>query len=162
MSTKSISIAGIAFTLSAPYAAGHVITEAEARTLNQTRAENIGNNFRKDVKEAQEKGPEALAALQAEIAKYDAEYNFTMTTARTPIDPIEAEAIRIAKEYVLGKIKEAGFASLKAYLASAPDKEAKYEANVEKVAASDETLKLAKQRVAAKAKAKGMQSELEV
>ena len=44
---KTISISGQAFDVSTPYAAGHTLTEAEAKVLNQTRAENIGNNFRR-------------------------------------------------------------------------------------------------------------------
>ena len=163
MSTKQISIAGQVITLSTPYAEGHVLTAAEAKSLNQTRCENIGNNFRKEMKNALDAGSsDALAKVIGDIEAYDKTYVFSMTQARTPTDPIEAEAMRIAKEFVLGKIKEAGFPTLKAYIASAPDKQAKYDANIEKVSVSDDTLKLAKAAVAAKGKAKNMQTDMDV
>jgi len=147
---KTISIYGTAFELSAPYVAGHQITEAEAKVLNQTRAENIGNNFRSEVKEALEAGK--LDEVRARIAEYDTKYTFSMGgTTRTPIDPIEAEAIRIAKDVVKAKLAEKGV-KVKDYLASESNA-AKYETAVEKIASQDETLKLAKQRVNAKKKA---------
>lgn len=150
---KTISIAGQAFELSTPYVAGHVCSEVEAKVLNQTRAENIGNNFRNDVKAALEKGtPEALDELRAAIAKADAEYQFSAGgVARTPIDPIEAEAIRIAKEVVKGKIAEKFAVSIKKYLETEGN-QAKYDSAVEKLASSEEVLKEAKKRVAAKKK----------
>lgn len=157
---KTISISGTAFEISAPYAAGHVLNEAEAKTLNQTRAENIGNNFRTDVKKALE-APEgeardtALAAVREALAKYDTEYAFSMTQARTPIDPIEAEAFRIAKEVLKVRIAEKFNLTVKAYLAIEGN-EAKYEANLEKLAAQDDVLKEAKKRVAAKNKVKDL------
>ena len=150
--TKTISISGQAFEVSAPYAEGHTLTAAEAKVLNQTRAENIGNNFRADVKKALESGdPAQLEAVKAELAKYDAAYVFSMTQARTPIDPIEAEAIRIAKELVKAKIAEKYSVSLKKYFETEGNEE-KYDAAVEKLAAQDDTLKEAKKRVAAKKK----------
>jgi len=152
MSTKSISIAGVAFDVTAPYLAGHVLNEAEAKVLNQTRAENIGNNFRVDVKKAIEAGDEAsLAAVRAALAQYDADYQFSMTTARTPIDPIEAEAQKIAKEVLKVRIQEKYGVTVKKYLED-PANAAKYEANLDRLSTQDDTLKLAKQRVAQKKK----------
>ena len=147
---KTISISGEAFTVSAPYAAGHTLTEAEAKVLNQTRAENIGNNFRSQVKKAIE--DKTLDAVRAAIADYDSKYEFSMTVARTPIDPIEAEAIKIAKEVVKAKIVEKYGMSLKKYFEQDAGNEEKYEAAVEKVAGQDDTLKLAKKRVQDKKK----------
>ncbi len=150
--SKTISISGVAFDVTAPYAPGHQLNEAEAKVLNQTRAENIGNNFRADVKKALEAGtPEALEAVKTALAEYDAKYQFSMTQARTPIDPIEAEAIRIAKEIVKAKIAEKYSVSLKKYFETEGNEE-KYDAAVEKLAAQDDTLKEAKKRVAAKKK----------
>lgn len=152
MNMKVITIAGSPFEVSAPYVEGATITAAEAKVLNQTRAENIGNNFRKDVKEALEKND--LTAVTADIAKYDAEYKFTMSNAtRTPADPQAAECQKIAREYVKGKLAEKGIKSLKEYLAIEGN-DAKYEAAVEKTAASDDVIKMAKKRLADKAKVK--------
>lgn len=154
---KSISIAGVPVEVSTPYAEGQTITAAEAKALNQTRAENIGNNFRVAVKDAMAKteGAErdqALAAVLAQLSTYDAAYVFSMAgNARTPIDPIEAEAIRIAKDVVKGKITEKYGVSLKVYFNTEGNEE-KYEAAVEKIAAQEDTLKEAKRRVASKKK----------
>ena len=70
MSTKNIMIAGVTFAILAPYAAGHTLTEAEARVLNQTRSENIRNNQAETVKKmtAEGKTPEeALVNIQDAI-----------------------------------------------------------------------------------------------
>lgn len=159
---KTISISGQAFEVSTPYAAGHTLTEAEAKVLNQTRAENIGNNFRADVKKALESGnPADIEAVKAKLAEYDAAYQFSMTQARTPIDPIEAEAIRIAKEIVKSKIVEKYGVSLKKYFETEGNEE-KYEAAVEKLAGQEDTLKEAKKRVAAKKKTLDIGGDLEV
>jgi hypothetical protein len=147
---KTISISGETFEVSAPYLAGHILTEAEAKVLNQTRAENIGNNFRADVKKALAEG--TLDLVRAAITKYDAEYQFSMSTARQPIDPIEAEAFKIAKEVVKVRIAEAKGLTVKKYL-EIEGNEAKYEAAVEKVAMQEDTIKLAKKRVSEKQKA---------
>ena len=116
METKEISLLDQVFSISAPYAAGHVLLEAEAKALNQTRAENIGNNFRKKVKAAldgiplKEGGPiPTLADITAEIAAYDATYNCSMPSAgREPIDPVEREAKKIATQIVSEKIRASG------------------------------------------------------
>lgn len=155
--SKTISIAGQNFEVSTPFMAGHAINEIEAKVLNQTRAENIGNNFRKAVAAALEKGD--LAEVTAAIAEYDAAYTFSAGgTARTPVDPIEAEAYRIAKTVVKGKIQEKYGTSVKAYCEN-PENLAKYEAAVEKTAHQDDTLKLAKKAVADKKKVMEVASE---
>ena len=60
---KTVTIAGLAVELSTPYAAGHTLNEAEAKTLNQVRIENIRNNSAKAVKEA---GDDAAKAVEAQ------------------------------------------------------------------------------------------------
>ena len=102
--TKEITIAGIDFTISAPYAAGQVMSDAEAAALNQVRAENIGNNFRATINKAKvsvtaEDGTvtetisdEALLALHTALAAKDAEYVFNMASARVTkatLSPLE-------------------------------------------------------------------------
>lgn len=159
---KQISISGQLFDVSAPYAEGHVLTAAEAKVLNQTRAENIGNNFRADVKKAVESGDEAaIAAVRQALAEYDANYQFSMTQARTPIDPIEAEAFKIAKEVVRAKIAEIYGISIKKYLETEGNEE-KYNAAVEKAAALEDTLKMAKKRVADKKKTADVAGQMDM
>ncbi len=118
MSTKEITIGGAVVTVTTPYAEGHTMTEAEAKSLNQTRAENIANNCRKFVSghnEGDAKSPVFsegdMAAIAAHVEAYDAKYVFTLASVgggRKPADPLERECLNIAKEFVRGKIKDAG------------------------------------------------------
>lgn len=117
--TKQISIHGVEVALTAPYAAGHTITEAEAKALNQTRAENISNNFRARVKAAKEgaEGAESLDKVLADIATYDASYTFSLAAAggsRSSLTPLEKETRRVAKNWLLAKLKGMG-KTLKTY-----------------------------------------------
>lgn len=141
MADKTILIDGEQFTITAPYVEGHQINAAEAKSLNQTRAENIGNNFRKQVKEAKEKG-ESLDAVRTALAEYDASYVFTLGgVTRVAVDPVEREARKIALAAIKNKLAKEG-RSIKDV------DEAKLEAAVEKVMLQDDVIKLAKQRVA--------------
>lgn len=107
--TKSITIQGLAVEVAAPYSEGHTVTEAEARALNQVRAEAIRNNcarmVKAELKEAEVEDVEALdedtvANLFEKIAEYDAGYEFTIATVgggSRKKDPVEVEAIKIAR-----------------------------------------------------------------
>lgn len=117
--TKTISIHGVEVGVTAPYAAGHTITEAEAKALNQTRAENIANNFRARVKAAKEgaEGAESLDKVLADLATYDSEYQFSLAAAggsRSSLTPLEKESRRVAKNWLVSKLKESN-TTLKAY-----------------------------------------------
>jgi len=105
----SKTINGVAFEISQPYAEGHVITEAEARVLNQTRSENIGNNLRAKLKEMADAGA-SEAELQALVAEKDAEYVFTLSNARASrvLDPVEKEANKIARELLKDHLAQTG------------------------------------------------------
>jgi hypothetical protein len=108
---KAITIQGLTFEVSQPYAAGHVVTEMEAMALNQTRAENIRNNFAKTVKDAQaEDGSvtdDQKKALAKELAEYDKQYEFSVGGGRS-LDPIQKEAKIIATQLVDAKIAKSG------------------------------------------------------
>lgn len=145
--TKEISIHGEKFTVTAPYAEGHTLSAVEAKVLNQIRAENLANNYRKSVKDALDKGT-GLDEVRAKFAAYDQEYTFAAGgTSRTPVDPVEREATAIAKLSVKEKIREKYGKSVKEYLADEGN-QAKYDAAVEQIAAQDDVVKLAKKRVA--------------
>lgn len=154
--TKSITIQGVSFEVTAPYAAGHVVTEAEALALNQVRAENIRNNKARAVKAAKEEhGDELpsdiLKALAAEVSEYDKNYEFTIASVgggRTPVDPVEREAVKIAKTLINAKLKEMG-KTVKDYC-STDEGKARYDENVARIAASEGVVKQAKQIVKAK------------
>ena len=151
--SKTKIVHGYAFNISEPYAAGHVVTEAEAKALNQVRAENIGNNLREKLKELLDAGKEAEAV--ALFAERDASYVFTMSsgTASRKMDPEEAEARRIAK----GLIKD-HLASQNRKLSTVPEGmtedewEAKLDAEIDRIAATPDVLKEAKKTIASKKK----------
>lgn len=151
---KSVIIAGLAFSLSTPYAPGHTLTEAEAKTLNQVRHENIRNNCAKLVKDAE--GDEAKTAeLASKIAAYDAEYVFSIGgsgTSAARLDPVEREARAIAKEYIKAHLAKTNrtFKSVPEGMTEEEWK-AKLEDNITSVAASEAVLKEARTVVKQKA-----------
>lgn len=113
--SKTITIQGVEFEVAQPYAEGHTITEAEAKALNQVRAENIRNNTAKLVKdargEAEEVPADALEELRRQIAEYDAAYEFTLASVgggRKSSDPVEVEAQRMARAAITAQLKQAG------------------------------------------------------
>jgi hypothetical protein len=134
---KEITIQGVAFTVTQPYAEGHVVTEAEAKALNQTRSENIRNNMAKAVKDAKaEHGdtlPEdVLTSLGQAVSEYDKAYVFTLASVgggRKSRDPVEVEAGKIARAAIMGKL----------------------DAKIAEVASSDKVMKAAKKAVADRA-----------
>ena len=117
---KEIVIQGLECEVLAPYTEGHTITEAEAKALNQVRAENIRNNCARLVKkaladagveEASDLPEDAVADLHDEIDKYDIEYVFTLASVgggRAKRTPVEVEARKIATAIVHSKLQEAG------------------------------------------------------
>lgn len=147
--TMQMSIEGLVFEVAAPYAAGHAITEAEAKALNQMRKENIGNNVRKAIKDLKgdaEGFTEEQAAQAASIvAEKDANYEFTLSSARgTSKDPLEVMAVRLAREAVNAEIQRKGL-TVKAYKEEKGDR---YEELVAQVSEKPEIIELAKQRLA--------------
>ena len=157
-------INGLAFEISAPYAEGHTINEAEARVLNQTRAENIGNNVRAKLKEMAEAGS-SLEELQAFVAEKDAEYVFTLSNAgqSRQLDPVEREAIKIARDLLKQHLGETGRKLTVAPQGFTDEEWAeKIESEVDRIAQSEPVLKAAKQRVDARKKqADSLMSALE-
>jgi hypothetical protein len=154
MAVKKITISGQTFEVGQPYAAGHQLNEAEARSLNQTRAENIGNNFRKAVKEAGD-DPAKLNEVANQLAAYDAKYTFAMGGgAREPVDPVDREAMAIAKKAVKGSVEQKYGVKLSEWLKTEGNQE-KYDAAVESVSQRDNVIAQAKNIVKARAKGAG-------
>lgn len=150
MTQKSITIQGVEFTIATPYVAGHPITEAEAKALNQVRAENIRNNCAGLVKTAKGEGEEvpaeAMEKLLADVAAYDAAYVFSLASVgggRKSVDPVESEARRLAKTAIAAKLAAAG-RTLKSV-----DKDA-LDAAIAKLAESESIQKEAKRIVKAR------------
>lgn len=133
MEPRILTIDGKQFTIRQPYEAGHVLNEAEAKTLNQTRAENVGNNMRKKVKEG---------ASDADVQQYDTDYEFSVRAAgRKALDPVEKEALKIAKDAVKNDYIKKGI-DVKSV------SEEEFDAKVERAMSMEKVQELAKKRVA--------------
>lgn len=153
MTTKTKTIHEVAFEISQPYAAGHVLTEAEAKALNQVRSENIGNNVRAKVKELLDANK--LDEAKALVAEKDGAYEFTLASvaASAKLDPVEREARALAREYIKAHLAQTG-----RKIGVAPEGETKeswaekIEAKIDEIAAKDEILKEAKKAVDQKRK----------
>lgn len=128
-----ITIQGLEFEADAPYKEGDVLNANEADAINQTFLENLRNNFASNVKAAREAIAETngwftvgendkktydldkvtndqldFDALQAKFIEYADKYEFGARRAggtRTPADPVEREAVRVAKEKVKDLLK---------------------------------------------------------
>jgi len=155
---KPLSILDIDFSVSQPYEAGHTLTDAEAKALNQVRRENLGNNFRGTVKKAQEEAAAAgkdvdVQALQDAFAKLDAEYEFTIreVNARRVFDPVEREARNLVK----AELRNA-FAAMDPPQKFSDLPEEEQERLIELNAGSDEVIAIAKQIVKQKSKIQGI------
>lgn len=155
--TKEITVQGIIVTVSQPYAPGHVITEAEAKALNQVRAENIANNVRKAVTEKIEAagGKDAVTdehrtAIQALVNEKDAAYQFTMASVgggREPVDPLEKECRAVARAWLSAKLKEQGLTQKKYAEANGEDA---FDEKVAALSEHPEIVKVAKKNLKAR------------
>ena len=152
--TKAKVINGISFNILQPYLAGHVLTELEAKVINQTRSENIGNNVRTKIKDMQDAG-DSVEAIQAMVADFDADYVFRSVSesAGRSVDPYEKEANKIARELLKDHLATTG-----RKITVAPDGvtedewKDKVSAEVERIASTEAVLKAAKKNVDAKRK----------
>lgn len=154
--TKEITIAEKPFAVLQPYVAGHVVTEAEAKALNQTRAENIRNNMASKVKAAYagtaKEGEPTAETITQFVADYDAAYVFTLASVgggARKTDPIEVEALKIARGMF------ADFCSGKSLTVKAVKEkigEEAYNAKLAQLAEQDGVVKEATRRVKERAK----------
>jgi hypothetical protein len=87
--TEAITILGLRFNVQSPYRAGHVCTKGEARALNQKKMESIRNHLAGTTKDR--------ALTQADVDAYASSFVFGERTARRTNDPVEAEAIELAR-----------------------------------------------------------------
>lgn len=155
-------IDGISFLIRQPYEAGHVLTEIEAKVLNQTRSENVGNNVRQTVKDMkagegkfEQAGPQDEAAIIAFVTEFDAEYEFKSVSegGRTSRDPYETEARKIAKELIKTSLAAKGRKLTDVPEGSTEEEwKDKLESEIDRIANSDKVLAAAKKNVDAKRK----------
>ena len=99
--THTITISKRAFTVEPRYVAGHILNDNEAGALNQTFYENLRNNFAKQATEG---------ASQEDFDKYAAAYKFGVRVGGSgpTRDPVQAQAIAIAKDRVKAQIQKLG------------------------------------------------------
>ena len=106
---RDITVKGLILTTALIYDEGHECDEHEARTLNQTRCENLRNNFASEIQKAideakvtsaSELSAEVKAQLQRDFDMYAKGYTFEGRGAI--VDPVRTQAIQLA----MGKIKE--------------------------------------------------------
>ena len=96
VSKVKFTVAGQTLLVPDPYTEGHFLNEAEASILNQTYRENIRNGIAPRVKN----NPEDAQAI---VDEYVATYSFSVRRARASLNPVDAEAKKIA----IAKVKEA-------------------------------------------------------
>src|SRR6516164_4763092 len=97
--TEVVTILGLRFNFQSPYSAGHVCTKGEARALNQKRLEGVRNKLAVTAKDR--------ALTQADVDAYASSYVFGERTARRSNDPVEAEALELARRLVRKKVQTA-------------------------------------------------------
>lgn len=152
MERKEITIAGHNFLVAQPYAAGHVVNDAEAKALNQVRAENIRNNMATKVKLAFGDAPtEEINAdtIGQIVTEYDAAYEFTLASVgggRKSVDPVESEARKLATAILTQALRQKG-TTLKAMRERNPDA---IDAKIAEIAERADVVKQAKANVKAR------------
>jgi hypothetical protein len=114
-----LTIQDLEFEVEDKYEEGHTITANEAAALNQTRRENLRNNFAATIKSLAAKAKEAgqdtnsddfKRDLDSRFAQYAEDYEFNVRSARqtTSSDPVEDMAFKMAKEAVREALRNAG------------------------------------------------------
>jgi hypothetical protein len=111
------NIHGFKFEMFTPYTAGDVLNAEEANTINQTRCENLRNNLADAIWQAKEQAekdgaPIDQAALQKLVTDYDLTYEFGVRRGGGGRigDPVESEAMDMARELVREAFKKRGTA----------------------------------------------------
>jgi hypothetical protein len=159
--SKEITIQGVVVSVTAPYLAGHVVTEAEAKALNQVRAENIGNNVRKAIQTLIEEAGGDKAAVKEKaqeiVSAKDAGYEFTLASvgggSTASLDPLTKECRAVARNFVTAKLKEAGMTK-KSY--NEANGEEAFESKVIELSEHPEVVRVAKKNLAARENLAGL------
>ena len=160
--TKQITVQGVLVNIDQPYETGHAVTEAEAKALNQTRSENIGNNVRKSVKELVDVGGDAAdiqKAAQKLVSEKDRDYEFTLASigGGSRLDPLTKECHSVARNFISAKLKEMGLTQ-KTYLEKNGEDAIKIK--VAELADHPEIIKAAKKALAERKKIADTVSEI--
>jgi hypothetical protein len=104
---KKLTINGKPWDVPEPFQVGQPTDEAQAKVLNQTFAENVGNNLRKKVTDLMEAG-KSEQEIQAVVTEYANSYNFSMGGGRAPVDPFEKMARTVARQAIKEQLESEG------------------------------------------------------
>lgn len=118
---RNIKVQSLFFPASLPYEEGHSLNGNEAASMNQTRCENLRNNFAAKINKAcaeykDEKGnpceasalPEDVKTkLMEQFVAYDEVYEFGQPGGRET-DPVKSQALQLATPKVKAALKKAG------------------------------------------------------
>lgn len=115
---KTVTIAKLQIEAPTPYIAGHVLTEGEAQALNQVFIENVRNSMAAQMTKVEESLAVGTTfdreAWRPKIEEYFTNYEFgsrnSATPARAVADPVEREALSMARSTVVTAIKGKGYA----------------------------------------------------
>lgn len=120
VSGPQLTVQGIRFPLPTQprYAEGHVLTSVEASVLNQTFAENLRNNWASKLKAKldivakdvpiENVDQSIIDALKSEFLTYAESYTFGYRVPKVQLDPVEHLANKLAKDLVLGALRQKG------------------------------------------------------
>lgn len=111
---KNITVGDFSLAAPMPYAEGHTLTAGEASAMNQLFHENLRNNFGAKLKGLKERGETPTAEkAQEDFTAYAAEYEFGVRKAgggaAAPSDPVEREALNLAKGIVRQALTSQGY-----------------------------------------------------
>lgn len=150
-----VTVQGMIFPMRQIFEEGHVLTGQEAGVLNQTRDENLRNNYAAKIKVAMKEAKvedvsklpaEVTADLIAKFPTFEEGYEFGSRGGAREVDPVKKQAMLFATDEVKKalqkrghKISEVGADKIKEMATSAIDKYPKFmEKAAKAVAARDE------------------------
>lgn len=106
---ETYTIAGKSHAIAQPYHTEHKLTPGEVSQLNQVYAENVRNNLATKVKSEEEAGTYDAEAFQAFVDDYCESYEMGVRTGGGRSgDPVQAEALNIARDLVRKAIRTKG------------------------------------------------------
>lgn len=109
---STITISGESFVVPSPYKEGMTIGVGEARALNLAFSSALRNVFASRIKASKAKGDFSREQFQNQLNEFAKTYQLGQRTPRgsrkVPSDPIQVEALRVAKEKVQEALAERG------------------------------------------------------
>ena len=103
-----IRVSHYTFSVSSPYQAGQVMTQAEAQVLNSARAESLRDSIGKKIRDLGGKGllsAEQLYQLQLQLDELDSKFVLAPRASNRQDGSLQQEIRRVAEEQVWGDAK---------------------------------------------------------